>query len=114
MSLPRLLTTIRALPPTPFRTAGQPQLFDALEGMVARALSLPPDAAEGALAAKDRGMSEGMRRRVKAAEEALLRIEGSVALYKVSASGGEGRRSEGWRGRRGKPRSAQAGGAEWS
>jgi hypothetical protein len=90
MSLPRLLTTIRALPPTPFRTAGQPQLFDALEGMVARALSLPPDAGEGALAAKDKGMSEGMRRRVKAAEEALARIEGSVALDKVSE----------WRGRR--------------
>ncbi|BEI82427.1 hypothetical protein CcaverHIS002_0302950 [Cutaneotrichosporon cavernicola] len=83
MSLPRLLTAIRALPPTPFRTTGQPQLFDALEGIVARTLSLPADAGDAAIEAKQAGMSDSMRRRVKAAEDALGAIEANKALDKL-------------------------------
>ncbi|BEI90225.1 uncharacterized protein CcaverHIS019_0302950 [Cutaneotrichosporon cavernicola] len=86
MSLPRLLTAIRALPPTPFRTTGQPQLFDALEGIVARTLSLPADAGDAAIEAKQAGMSDSMRRRVKAAEDALGAIEANKALDKYPTS----------------------------
>lgn len=84
MSLLRLITTIRALPATPFRTGGQPQLSEALEGIVARSLSLPPNAGPEAIQQKDAGMSDGMRRRVLAAEQAVLRIEGNEALKEVS------------------------------
>lgn len=84
MSLARLITTIRALPHTPFRSGGQPQLSDALEGIVARSLSLPPNVDTEALQAKQAGMSESMRRRVKEAEEAVVRIEGNEALNQVS------------------------------
>ncbi|GMK58242.1 hypothetical protein CspeluHIS016_0502740 [Cutaneotrichosporon spelunceum] len=80
MSLPRLFTAIRTLPPTPFRTTGQPQLSDALEGIVARALSLPTNAGDAEIEAKQAGMSDSMRRRVKAAEDALGTIEANKAL----------------------------------
>ncbi|BEJ13267.1 hypothetical protein CspHIS471_0304410 [Cutaneotrichosporon sp. HIS471] len=86
MSLPRLLTAIRALPPTPFRTTGQPQLFDALEGIVARTLSLPADAGDAAIEAKQAGMSDSMRRRVTAAEDALGAIEANKALDQYPTS----------------------------
>lgn len=79
--LAQLLTSARALPPTPFR-AGGPQLTDAVEGMASRAFSMP--AKSDVRDVEARTVTEYEEKRLDAALASLARIREGDALRQVS------------------------------
>ncbi|EKD01460.1 hypothetical protein A1Q2_04302 [Trichosporon asahii var. asahii CBS 8904] len=75
--LAQLLTTARALPPTPFRASG-PQLTDAIEGMASRAFNMPAKSDVRDVEAKT--LSSYEEERVERAIAALGRLRQGEAL----------------------------------
>lgn len=89
--LAQLLTTARALPPTPFRASG-PQLTDAIEGMASRAFNMPAKSDVRDVEAKT--LSAYEEERVERAIAALDRLKEGQALREVSLPC-NGRRADG-------------------
>ncbi|EJT47606.1 hypothetical protein A1Q1_03501 [Trichosporon asahii var. asahii CBS 2479] len=83
--LAQLLTTARALPPTPFRASG-PQLTDAIEGMASRAFNMPAKSDVRDVEAKT--LSSYEEERVERAIAALERLRQGEALREVSTACG--------------------------
>lgn len=81
--LAQLLTTARALPPTPFRASG-PQLTDAIEGMASRGFNMPAKSDVRDVEAKP--LSSYEEERVQRAIAALGRLREGEALREVSTS----------------------------